>query len=234
MSSRLSSTFEKKTRKRLFWNVVGTIIILFLVIKYAIPFLLNLNIFFAKDQGITSKTQANSVYIGPPLLLSSFNATNSASITVSGTATAGLSVKLFLNDTFFDTTTVKSDGTFSFPSVKLSDGANTLKAKASKDTSESDYSNNLTITLASKAPNLTVDSPSDGQSFPHDQSTVTVRGKSDPNDKVTVNDFWAISDNSGNYSYVLKLQNGDNQIKVIATDDAGNKTEKDLKVTYSQ
>jgi hypothetical protein len=32
----------------------------------------------------------------------------------------------------------------------------------------------------------------------------------------------------------MALKDGDNQIKVIATDAAGNKTEKQIKVTYSQ
>jgi len=61
-----------------------------------------------------------------------------------------------------------------------------------------------------------------------------VHGKTDPNVKVTINDFWAIVDDSGNYSYNLSLKSGDNPIKIVATDDAGNNTEKDLKISYSE
>ena len=49
-----------------------------------------------------------------------------------------------------------------------------------------------------------------------------------------MNEFWAIVDAGGNFSYTLPLQNGENTIKVVATDEAGNKTEYEVKVTYSE
>jgi bacillopeptidase F len=98
---------------------------------------------------------------------------------------------------------------------------------------ESEFSNVLTVAFKSAPPSLNLDSPSDGQSFSKDQNTATVKGVTDPDVKVTVNGFWAITDSQGNFSYDLPLQNGDNKITVIATDMAGNKNEKDIKVTYS-
>lgn len=233
MESRLSRNIENKTKKRIFFNIIGSFIVLFLLIKFVLPFLFNLNTLFAKDQTSTQKSQAKT-YVAPPILTVPYTATNSAQITITGTATAKDSVKLFVNDVFTDTTTVKDDGSFSFENVSLSSGANTVRAKANDGQSDSAFSDTNTVTLANKAPSLTIDSPSDGASFSHDQHTINVTGKTDPNMHVTVNDLWAIVDNNGNYSYNLQLQNGDNPIKVIATDDAGNKTEKDIKVTYSQ
>jgi outer membrane lipopolysaccharide assembly protein LptE/RlpB len=49
-----------------------------------------------------------------------------------------------------------------------------------------------------------------------------------------VNGFWAVVDDNNNFSYTLPLQSGDNQIKIVAIDQAGNKAEKDLKVNFSQ
>ena len=69
--------------------------------------------------------------------------------------------------------------------------------------------------------------------FEKDQSTVKVLGKTDPGVRVTVNGFWAVIDENNNFSYNLPLQNGENMIKIEAIDQAGNKTEKEIKVTYS-
>jgi bacillopeptidase F len=78
-----------------------------------------------------------------------------------------------------------------------------------------------------------VTSPTDGQTFAKDQGSVQVSGKTDNNVKITVNGFWAIVDDSNNFSYALPLQGGENQIKVVAEDKAGNTTQKDIKVTYN-
>ena len=58
-------------------------------------------------------------------------------------------------------------------------------------------------------------------------------GKTDSGVRITVNGFWAVIDENNNFSYSLPLQDGDNAIKVVAQDQAGNKAEKEIKVTYS-
>ncbi len=236
MQSRLSKTAEKKTKKQLYLSVAGIIIVIFLLIKFGIPALVNFSLFLSTLQGNQSNAtpENNKQVIAPPVLTQEFTATNSASITVNGTALTKQTIQLYVNDDLVDTTTTKDDGTFSFKGVNLTQQQNTIKARVKIDKKLSDFSDPLLISYVQKAPSLTLDSPSDGQSFPHDQSSVTVKGKTDPDVRITINDFWAIVDSKGNYSYSLHLQNGDNQIHVVATDVAGNKTEKQIKVTYSQ
>jgi hypothetical protein len=231
--TRLSRNFEKKTRNRLILNILGTVIILVLLVKFGVPLLINFSLFLSGSKGSTPTT-SNKGFIAPPLFNDTFTATNSASISLSGSSTPKATIKLFVNGELSNTTTVKEDGTFSFDNVALEKGDNNIKAKTSKDNSESDFSESLQITYSNKSPNLSIDSPSDGQSFSKDQNSVTVKGKTDPDIKVTVNNFWAVTDNSGNYSYNLQLQNGDNKIIVDAVDNAGNKTEKTITVKYSQ
>lgn len=236
--SRLNKTLEKRTKKRLFLSIIGIIIILVVVVKFGIPALINFSLFLAngKDQELAKKVQNSQTVLFPPTLNQSFTATNSATISVTGNAAPKQEIELFVNNSLFDTTKSKDDGSFSFDKVTITSGGNTIKAKAKADNKESDFSNSLSITYANKAPSLTVDSPSDGQTFSGgSQQDVTVKGKTDNSDiKVTVNGFWAIIDSNGNYSYSLHLQNGDNQIKVIAQDQAGNQTEKDLTVHFNQ
>lgn len=235
MDSRRTRKFAAEVRKRLLINLLGIVVIIFLMFKFGIPFLTNFALFLSSDKNQEEvKKEKITNFLQPPLLTAPFSATNSATITLNGTAPTKTTVKLFVDSTYTDATEVKDDGTYIFRNVGLHDGQNTFTVKVKKDTTESDSSSPLVITYQAKAPSLTIDSPSNNQTFSRDDTTITVRGKTDTDVKVTINDFWAITDDKGNYSYTLQLKNGDNQIKVNATDMAGNKTEKTIKVTYNQ
>lgn len=235
MRSRLSRTTDKKTKKQLILSLVGIIAILFVLFKFGIPALTNLSLFLSSKNGVSQQEVANSnTVVVPPILIQSFPATNSATITVNGTAQKNETINLYVNSALVDTKPTKDDGTFSFTGVVLTQQQNAIQAKAKLDSKTSDFSDTWNVVFIQKAPSLTVDSPADGDSFGSDRPTVVVRGKTDPDVKVTVNDFWAIVDSSGNYTYTLTLQNGDNHITVVATDAAGNTTKKELTVHHSQ
>lgn len=173
-------------------------------------------------------------YIAPPTLFSEFTATNSARISISGSALPKQSIKLYLNDREIDETRVSSDNSFSFDGIALKSGSNSLKAKAvNENQRESEYSEAVFITFLNNPPKLEVTSPEEGKSFSKDEKSIEVRGKTDSGVKVTVNDFWAIVDTDGSFTYTLPLKDGENQIRIAATDPSGNKTEKSLKVTYT-
>lgn len=143
-------------------------------------------------------------------------------------------IELFVNGDQFDSQKVDKKGTFHFEDVKLTSGNNTIKARAIDNNKNGPFSDEVTIRYINKQPSLTIEAPSDGQSFGKDSSPIQVHGKTDPGNKVTVNDFWAIVDDSGNYTYMLTIKGGDNDILVTATDPAGNTTQKKIKVTYNQ
>lgn len=233
-NSRISRRELHQSKKKLIYSLVGIVVVLFLLIKFGIPLLIQFSLFVSgkQNQGTTQATD-QPMFVAPPALNQQFSATNSAKIKMTGTAQSNQQIKLYVNNSVVDTQSTKDDGSFSFDNVTLSTGSNTIQAKAEKDNKESGFSNTVTISYLNKAPNLDVNSPSDGQSFSKDPS-LTIKGKTDPDAKVTVNDFQAIVNDDGTFSYNMQMQNGDNQLKVIAQDAAGNKTEKDLKVTYSQ
>ncbi len=71
---------------------------------------------------------------------------------------------------------------------------------------------------------------------PQDRSTVTtptitVAGKTTPNADVFINDKQLVADSQGNFSTSLTMDQGDNEIAIIANDQNGNSSEKDLTVT---
>lgn len=230
--SRLSKYSQRKTRKTIFLNILGIIIILYLLFKFGIGLLINFSLFLSgtKDQGIVNQNSIN--YIAPPTLNPLPTATNSAQIKISGNSVGDSAIELFVNNNKTDETKTDDRGEFSFSNT-LKNGNNQIKVRAVIKDKKSDFSNTLNIAYSNSAPNLEINSPKDGEQFKKDQNTVNVTGKTDPGVNITVNGFWAVISDTNNFSYNLALQNGDNQIKIVAIDQAGNKTEKEVKVNYS-
>lgn len=233
--SRLSRRVEQKTKKNLLLSVLGIILVILLIFKFGIPLLINISLFFSGSKSNQDQQSQNHdpSFIAPPILDPFPQATSSANVIISGIASKDQTISLYINDSVVDSAKTKDDGGFSFKET-ISIGESTIKAKAVVGNKESEFSNTLTTSFKSAPPSLKISSPTDGQSFSKDQNVVEVKGTTDSDVKVTVNGFWAITDDQGNFSYRLPLKNGENKIKVVASDVAGNRTEKEIKVNYSQ
>lgn len=247
--SRLSRKLESKTKQSIVLSFLGIIIVLGLITKFGIPILANVSFYFFEKKETQDQTaKKKQVFVSPPELDALPIATNSATITVSGTGQENQEIALYLNGELEEKTDVEDTKKFSFTNISLKEGENLIQTKSiQKDPSaslgssngdsgqvqESDFSNSYTIILTKKAPTLTIDSPNDKQSFGKDDKQAMVKGKTDAGNKVTVNDLWAIVDNDGAYEYNLPLHGGENKIKVITTDPANNTTEKEITVVYN-
>ena len=231
--SRLSRKLESKSRNNLIISIVGIVAVLFLLIKFGIPVLANITGFLSGLQKTnTSSSGQNAKFVSVPMLDPLPRATNSSEFIITGEAVSGQTISIFVNNTLSDSKKVDEDGKFSFK-VYFEPGSNKIKIQAEQDGNKSDFSDEEIILYINKPPTLEISSPNDGQHFEKDQGTLQVKGTTDAGVKVTVNDFWAVLDENNNFSYTLNLQGGDNNIKIVATDEAGSKTEKEVKVTYS-
>ncbi|MDP3988301.1 MAG: Ig-like domain-containing protein [Candidatus Levybacteria bacterium] len=233
--SRLSRRLEKQNQKSFFLSLFGIIIIIIFLVKFGFPLLANFSLFLTESQSSSDSSDKKAdVFIMAPLLNPPPSATNSAQIPISGKGSKNETINLYVNGELVDKTSTKENGDFIFDNVALSQGNNAIQIRAvSENKKESDFSDTFTVSFKNSNPSLSIDSPSDNQSFSKDDNQILVTGKTDAGDRVTVNDFWAIVDETGKFSYNLKLSDGENKIKVVTTDDAGNKTEKEIKVTYS-
>ena len=236
--SRLSKNFEKKSKRTILLSIIGIVIVLFLLFRYGIDLLVNFSTFISgSNNSQSSQGNSNQInYIAPPILNPLVPATNSAQIVISGTASKNQTIDLYVNNIQTDQTQADNNGVFTFTET-LKNGDNQIETKAENNGKQSAFSNTFDVALKNSPPTLNVSSPSDGQKFDKNSigsgNSINVTGNTDPGVNITVNGFWAVVDDNNNFSYNLPLQNGDNQIKIIATDQAGNKTEKDLKVNYS-
>ncbi len=232
--SRFRSNIKRKAIHNVLLVVFGFIILIVILVVFGTNLLTAFSLFIEKSQDSNATTQTdtqNDSYIAPPSLNPVASATNKPQVDVSGYAQKNLTIVLYVNNQLMDKTSTTDNGQFHFPSVALHAGQNTITVKAESNNKQSVDSNADTISYLKNPPSLAISQPQDGQGFSKDSSpTVSVQGQTDSSAKVTVNGAWAIVDDLGKYNYLYTLKDGDNDIKVIATDDAGNQTTKEIHI----
>lgn len=233
IESRAKANLKKKAYHNIVLAVVGVIALIAILIFFGTKILIGFSLLTENgDSGQTNskKTDVNT-YVAPPTLNPVADATKESTITVSGKGLADQRVKLYVNESFVDETTTQDDNNFNFPSVHLNDGQNTIKAMIiTKENAKSAFSKEVTISYLNKPPELSINQPQDGQGFDKSTGPVSILGQTDPNAQVTVNDFTAVVDDQGKFSYLYNLKDGDNDIKVVATDKANNNTTKEFHI----
>ncbi len=131
-----------------------------------------------------------------------------------------------------------SVGGYSFYQASLSQ--NRAKSPAPVSPAVSPNTQTLTSPQSPTTPNtpapvdmisLTVNSPKNKETV--SSATISVSGKTVPNADVSVNDKDLKADASGNFSTILTLDEGDNDIYIMASDESGNYSEWNGTVTYT-
>ena len=226
--SRISKSTIKHTKKSIALMVLGILTIFFLLIFFGVSGLQKLTEIAIKEKEDDNAAKKETNIILPPTLNSEFSATNSAEISLTGSVDSGEEVKLFINGALSDKTKV-DNGEFTFEDVTLREGVNSLKAKVVVKGKESNFSDAIKIIYYGEPPQLDIISPAEGRTFRSDNNPILVSGKTNQQAKVTVLGHRAIMESSGNFEYSLTLTHGENDIVIIATDPAGNTTEKRVK-----
>lgn len=233
--SRISTYQEKKNKNTIWLSVIGIVLVLFILFKFGIEALINFSLFLGGNKNSQNlKSSSNQFnFVASPILDPLPTATNSAKITISGVSDKDRIITVYINNKKVDEIETDNKGHFS-TDENLVKGENVINVKAKYKEKQSDLSNSYNVIYKNSAPKLELTSPNDGQTFNKDQNKANVSGQTDSDVTITINGFWAVIDDNNNFSYILPLQNGDNQIKIEAIDQAGNKTEKTIKVNYSQ
>ena len=155
--------------------------------------------------------------------------TNEEAVTIEGEASPTTTIQLNNNGEEVATAEIGDDGAFSFDTT-LTEGANEFVATTRVGGDSAGSSEPVTITLDTVKPTLSISSPSDGDVT--NRETVTVQGTaSDENlNYVEVNGA-RVDVNEGHYSKRILLDEGVNEITVVAHDLAGNTETKTVTVT---
>jgi len=229
---RLARKEEGDIIKRIVLLSILSVVIIILIFTIGVPLLggfadLLGRILGNKSLGDSTQSAAPSA----PILESLPSATNSATLAVSGFASDGNKVEIFLGASKVGEADVAA-GKFNYQSISLASGENEISVKAlSAAGKESDSSVVSKVILDTTAPKLTVDNPTEGQSF-SGVSKIVVQGTSDLDAEVLVNGFLAKVGSSGKYEVAIPLLEGENTIEVKAIDNAGNTTVEKVKVNF--
>lgn len=184
-----------------------------------------------KDSGAPIEKTEEELLL-PPRLATLPIATNSAQISVSGFAESSFVVEIFLNDVLIDSTLVSKEGKFEIHDLVLEKGENKIYAFTKSDNKRSSASKTINIAYKEKPPNLEIISPDDETTISGEDKKVKIKGQTDPEVSLFINNRWVIVKNDGSFSFELPLSEGENEIEIIARDIAGNETKKTLLVKY--
>jgi len=233
--SRLSRTLEQQSKKQLYIFLISSFLLVIVLIITG-PRLLDLiGTYMIGDGSDTDSENKESIeFVAPPSFTSLPKASDTGIITISGSTLSGnSSVEIFVNNRKEATIKVAKDNTFKAEKITLKEGQNTIKGKTVIGDRESEFTKDYVVIYSKEPPKIEEVSPGDGTEFKRGDQEIRVQGKTDPNNTVTVNDFKAVVDESGIFSYYLRLNEGDNKIVIKAVDSAGKETTKELTVRFS-
>jgi hypothetical protein len=169
----------------------------------------------------------------PPVFIDAPEAINQETITLTGRALPGTTVKIYVNGPEKGTDTTGEDGIFVFADVKLNLGTNTIFAKSFDDRgNESESSEFLIINYDNKPPEITLEDLEDGDTVRNLNRRIEIEGEINEKATITINGNSAIQRSDLTFYHILGVEQGDVEIKIEVVDEAGNKTEEELTVKY--
>jgi hypothetical protein len=232
-SSRLQKIEDQKNTRQAALFIALSMAFLGILLIVGLPAMEKLIIWMGNRNSDTEDTQNDIIPPSPPKLISPYEATNSAFISITGYAEPDSKVTLFLNDSKTAQVVTPEDGEFEFSNITLYEGENEFQAIATDlAENQSEKSVITTVKFDNQIPELELISPSDGDRFFDEENEIIVGGKTSPDAKLRVNNYVVIVDSEGNFAKRFSLSNGDNKIEVKAYDEAGNQITKELTVYY--
>lgn len=234
MISRRYRVQERRTTRSAVLLILLSIGLLFFLLFFGITTLAKFAAFVSDLQSSSKPVeQENKALAAPPTLDDLPTVAQTEQIKITGRAEVGSTLKVFVNSETVKETLVDDTGTYSLE-ITLSEGKNEVWVKTvDKNGHESGDSRHFKIIYDETPPTLEITKPGDGESFFGNNKNINVEGTTEAGARVMVNDRVAIVNGDGKFSQRISLSEGENIIKVVATDEAENTTEKEIKVTYT-
>lgn len=230
--------WEKKSRKRLYLTIIIVGILLYSFFTWFMPALIG-GLSFVNQFKSTPAPQtpvSENITLAPPVLNIPFEATNSAVIQIKGYASPNTSVKIYVDDDLKSTTKTSDGGDFVSDEITLSLGTNNIYGEAVDDKDNKSLpSKTIRLIYGNEKPELSLESPSDNQTVSGGDKKVSVTGKVSPKEgmSVTINGMIIILKDNGGFSQTVDINEGDNNIIVIAKDRTGNIAQITRNVIYT-
>lgn len=235
--SRLARQENKKMAKQTLVIIISAIVFLILFFWVGIPGLINLAVNLGNSKASTKfGNESDTIPPVPPQLEVLPVATSSATIDIKGIAESGSTVYLYQDQSKIQETTADNTGTFAFLNISLTQGSSEFSTQSIDQAgNQSHMSNPQTISFDDQAPELEITSPSDGSSFLGvTEQFIDIAGKTDQDATVFLNDRQLVVTADGTFFTKHELKEGDNTLSFTAIDPANNKTDLEIKVSFSR
>ncbi|MBI2022267.1 cadherin-like beta sandwich domain-containing protein [Candidatus Daviesbacteria bacterium] len=224
---------QRNSTRKLILSLILGFGLLYFIFTWGLPALLDGLSFFNQFKTTTKKEVINDTVLPPPVLNIPFEATNTATIKISGYTKPNSKVEVYFDDELKETLESDSEGRFQTNFIDLALGTNNIYGiTVSEDGGKSLPSKNIKLIYNNEQPKLEILEPSDQQLIKGGDKKVKVSGKTEPNNAVTINGIFTVVNSDGNFSYTVSLNDGDNTITIVSTNEVGNKTEVQKAVKY--
>lgn len=231
ISSRLAKHEQKKVLRQTILMGLGAVVLGVGFIFFVLPNSVRLISYLMGDDQVN--TEVSTIPLQAPLLSAPPVATTSAQIAIAGFAQPETEVVLVLNGSQSGRQKTDAEGTFAI-TIDLNEGENTVAAYTiAADDRESELSHQYSVIKDTQAPLLEISQPQDNQTIElRKNQNIAVAGKTDAGAQITLNGRLVYTQADGGFSTNYLLQEGENKLELLAKDEAGNETKKELKVTF--
>lgn len=233
--SRLTRKEEARSLRKAVLFGLLTILIALGLLFLGIPLLIRMAIFVGNLRSTSQPIENQDILPPSPVRLQPLpEATNSAQIKIEGFAEAGSTVEVFKNGSSVKKVVAETDGTFSAGEIALSSERNELYAVAIDEAgNKSQASEKFLILFDQEPPAIEELNPPNETEISSDENRITLTGKTEPKSSVTINERVVIVSSEGGFEYPVSLSDGENKIKIVVIDQAGNQTEEEITLIYS-
>jgi len=226
----------KNLRSKIIFAFFLLIVVFYFLFTFGFRIIFSITSFIGNINKNLTPTPPSQIenFIGNINIDSIPQATNSAKFIVQGSVLNFNKITFYLNDEKIKETDLAYETIFSEEIGNLREGKNSFYAIAkNKNHSFSKKTPVYEIFYKSKKPTLEVFEPKDGDKFSNQE--IIIKGKTDKETFIKINDIPVIVDAVGNFQTSLILKNeGENKIQINASDLAGNIETKELTVFYQK
>ena len=235
VSARRAKIKEDQAKRQLFLAVIGTVILCVVFLVFVMPNLFAFVARLARRGGSPVSNQSGDT-IPPqrPILTPIPKFSNQTNLEIVGFTEPKATVHLYVDNAEKNVTPANDDGQFTF-TLTLEPGEHEIWMLAEDESGNiSAESERSLITIDTTIPTLTISQPENGAVFtlPREKA-LTVKGTVSEKSQVRVNNSLVSTSETGEFQTTLQLANGQNEITITATDQAGNVSEeKKITVEY--
>lgn len=221
---------KKKYLKLIVLYLFLTLLLLGLIFKFGLKIAVTISEFLQKNKPLPTTSLSENI-LPSPQFYSLTEATNSATLLISGYSQPNGKVDIYLNDLNVRTIDVDSEGKFE-STLSLSLGINKIYGVTIDSRGQQSPPSRLwTVFFQDTPPLLEVLEPANESTIKKVRD-INIKGKVSNNSKVTINDHQVVVDNEGNFSYPTRLQDGENKFVIVCFDLARNKNETELVINF--